>query len=346
MARRRRGKRKRMNQGGLAVGPKHSQGGIPGIIKPTGEPIEFEGGEYIMRASSVQKYGEGAMARINQGLADTSAVKSLKKGGRVRPRRKLQSGGGMSSRRNSSCPDGWEHLMPSGNWMCGRTHGSSGYKRGGKTMPRRMKRGGRARTRKMQNGGRALTVEQAATPPVYNSVTGQYGRGGRVKRFQTGGHTHDIQAHSHKMYVDRHGRLGPQVAAAQNETIPDNWANSTFGYGMNTGVSRPRSGPPWGVAQINPDPLDYNPGYDYLSGAAPYDATNEGPHAHRSPHRQMRKRGGRVRQNRKRMRKGGMPRMQMGGRTDCPPGQYRQGGQCVSSGGYKRGGRVRRARRR
>jgi len=136
MARRRRGKRKRMNQGGLAVGPKHSQGGIPGIIKPTGEPIEFEGGEYIMRASSVQKYGEGAMARINQGLADTSAVKSLKKGGRVRPRRKLQSGGGMSSRRNSSCPDGWEHLMPSGNWMCGRTHGSSGYKRGGKTMPK------------------------------------------------------------------------------------------------------------------------------------------------------------------------------------------------------------------
>ena len=33
-------------------------------------------------------------------------------------------------------------------------------------------------------------------------------------------------------------------------------------------------------------------------------------------------------------------RMQMGGRTDCPPGQYRQGGRCVQSTRYRSGGRI------
>jgi len=154
-------KRIRRTQGGFASGPSHAQGGIPGIIKPTGEPIEFEGGEYIIRKSSVDKYGAGAMARINKGLANVSAVQSLKKGGLIKSRkyskggktrRRLAEGGGMNSRRNASCPDGWEHLMPNGAWMCGRTHGMSNYKRGGKAMRKRMKRGGRAR-RTFQNGG-------------------------------------------------------------------------------------------------------------------------------------------------------------------------------------------------
>ncbi len=26
-------------------------------------------------------------------------------------------------RHNDSCCDGWEHKMPSGKWMCGKTHG-------------------------------------------------------------------------------------------------------------------------------------------------------------------------------------------------------------------------------
>ena len=146
-----------------------------------------------------------------------------------------------------------------GGFPPGRLPSPSQYKRGGKVMRKRMKRGGRAR-----------------------------------KRFQTGGHTHDIQAHSHKLFVDRHGRLGPQMASAQNETIPDNWDDSTFGYEINTGISRPAGGPPWGVAQINPNPLYYGPEYDYLSGAYPGDAVDQGPHAHRTPRGQMRRRGGRA----------------------------------------------------
>tara|TARA_Y100000592_G_scaffold2155_1_gene3368 strand:- start:12100 stop:12663 length:564 start_codon:yes stop_codon:yes gene_type:complete len=26
------------------------------------------------------------------------------------------------SRKNKDCPDGWEHQMPDGSWMCGKTH--------------------------------------------------------------------------------------------------------------------------------------------------------------------------------------------------------------------------------
>ena len=85
--RKRRTRRRKLNKGGYASGPSHQQGGIPGIIKSTGQPIEFEGGEYIIRKSSVDKYGAGAMARINQGLANVSAVQSLKRGGPVKLRK-------------------------------------------------------------------------------------------------------------------------------------------------------------------------------------------------------------------------------------------------------------------
>ena len=28
-------------------------------------------------------------------------------------------------RKSKSCPDGWQHLMPDGSWMCGKTHSNS-----------------------------------------------------------------------------------------------------------------------------------------------------------------------------------------------------------------------------
>ena len=35
---------------------------------------------------------------------------------------------GFELRKNSDCPDGWEHHMPDGSWMCGKEHRSSTYK--------------------------------------------------------------------------------------------------------------------------------------------------------------------------------------------------------------------------
>ena len=32
-----------------------------------------------------------------------------------------------NARRNPNCPDGYEHQMPDGSWMCGKRHGGGGY---------------------------------------------------------------------------------------------------------------------------------------------------------------------------------------------------------------------------
>lgn len=40
-------------RGGLAVGPSHKEGGIPGVIKHNGQAIEFEGEEVIITAPAV-----------------------------------------------------------------------------------------------------------------------------------------------------------------------------------------------------------------------------------------------------------------------------------------------------
>ena len=32
-----------------------------------------------------------------------------------------------NARKNPNCPDGWEHQMPDGSWMCGKEHGGGGY---------------------------------------------------------------------------------------------------------------------------------------------------------------------------------------------------------------------------
>ena len=41
--------------GGMAKGPSHAQGGIPGAVGPNRDPIEFEGGEFIVKADSVNE---------------------------------------------------------------------------------------------------------------------------------------------------------------------------------------------------------------------------------------------------------------------------------------------------
>ena len=77
--------RKRKQNGGLLRGPSHERGGMPAIIGGQ-EPVELEGGEYIIRKSSVNKYGAETMARINQGLVDPNKLRSLQNGGYATPR--------------------------------------------------------------------------------------------------------------------------------------------------------------------------------------------------------------------------------------------------------------------
>ena len=82
------GRIRKKQLGGLLKGKSHKYGGIPAIIDGK-EPVELEGGEYVIRESSVQKYGEGTIARINQGLVDPNKLRRLKNGGPVNGRNNM-----------------------------------------------------------------------------------------------------------------------------------------------------------------------------------------------------------------------------------------------------------------
>ena len=84
----RKGGRRRLQQGGLLKGKSHKYGGIPAIIDGD-ERVELEGGEYIIRESSVKKYGDQAIARLNQGLIDPEEFRKLKQGGSVNGRNNM-----------------------------------------------------------------------------------------------------------------------------------------------------------------------------------------------------------------------------------------------------------------
>jgi len=114
----RKGGRRRLQQGGLLKGKSHKYGGIPAIIDGK-EPVELEGGEYVIRESSVQKYGEGTIARINQGLVDPNKLRRLKNGGPVNGRNNMvrrrkpgyRKGGKVANKRRFQ-QGGHTHIEP------------------------------------------------------------------------------------------------------------------------------------------------------------------------------------------------------------------------------------------
>ena len=77
--------RRQFSPGGYLVGPSHTGGGIEAIIDNT-EPIEVEGGEFIIRKSMVDYYGLEFLHRLNQGEVDLG-VSNMKRGGKIRRRR-------------------------------------------------------------------------------------------------------------------------------------------------------------------------------------------------------------------------------------------------------------------
>ena len=151
--------RRRYNQGGYLQGPSHEQGGIPANIENGGQ-VELEGGEYIINAQTVNAVGTEFLDELNstattyhQGGYQPGQLPSpsnYKKGGRVKPKRKMTRGGKPPIRRkkqmgggvrDGSCPPN-QHWMPAvgnkpGYCMPGAYHGaptnggSNQYQRGG-----------------------------------------------------------------------------------------------------------------------------------------------------------------------------------------------------------------------
>ena len=80
---------KRKQTGGYLKGPSHKNGGIAAVVAGK-EPVELEGGEYIIKKSSVDKLGKKTLDELNK----KGRIPTMKKGGKTK---KKQMGGQVAS---------------------------------------------------------------------------------------------------------------------------------------------------------------------------------------------------------------------------------------------------------
>ena len=104
---------KHYSAGGMLVGPSHDNGGIPALVDGT-EPIEVEGGEFIINKQTVDAVGEDFLHKLNStqtthhsggyGQGELPSPSNYKSGGkligenkmrnrRTKPVRKMGGGG-------------------------------------------------------------------------------------------------------------------------------------------------------------------------------------------------------------------------------------------------------------
>ena len=72
---------KKYNEGGMLKGKSHKQGGIPAVVGGN-QPIEMEGGEYVIKKDAAKKLGPDILNYINK----TGSVPKMEKGGQVAKR--------------------------------------------------------------------------------------------------------------------------------------------------------------------------------------------------------------------------------------------------------------------
>ena len=72
---------KKYSKGGMLKGPSHKKGGIPAVVKGSGQPIEMEGGEYVIKKDAAKKLGPDILNYINK----TGSVPKMSNGGTVNP---------------------------------------------------------------------------------------------------------------------------------------------------------------------------------------------------------------------------------------------------------------------
>ena len=179
---------KHFSGGGMLLGPSHEQGGIQAIVDGT-EPIEVEGGEFIINKQTVDAVGEEFLHKLNStetthhtGGFNEGVLPSpskFKDGGKVNNRRSKMARGRRAPRRGTAPARGMRRggrstgrKMAAGGRACGGMGqppcNGGGYRRGGRTRPvtsRRVKmaRGGATRVnRRYQTGGNAAVGHNSA----------------------------------------------------------------------------------------------------------------------------------------------------------------------------------------
>ena len=357
--------RKRKQNGGLLRGPSHERGGMPAIIGGQ-EPVELEGGEYIIRKSSVNKYGAETMARINQGLVDPNKLRQLQNGGYATPR----GGGGNNPivetnlraregqfvyQHNNQPYTGLYHKHQDGTLMIGA--GQLGINHEIKPLEVIVSSPSAARTRRnnmgvtRNNRNRNMRGSTRATRGMRR--TG-YRRGGRVgRRFQQGGHTHPVSNDmtGHRHYQNEQGQ--PYWESGHRHSIDPNLIGTLVGpanfgtQGLMSGTSVGLDGP--GTPSYTSTPINTN----MMTGVS------GGTHGHGSSTVNPNPMSNRMRNNRMAMNQNnqvmgntwwggigaqnpfeaGVDMLRKGGRTRNPSRRMNRGGK-VRSRRMARGGKV------
>ena len=158
-------KPKKFSPGGYLVGPSHDDGGIMAMVDGV-EPIEVEGGEFIINKQTVDALGEDFLHKLNStetthhtggfGAGELPSPSQFKDGGKVRrnemargrrraprrgtaPARKMARGGRSRSTGIKKYPHGGMHCGPgmtmAANGGCVPMAGG-GYRKGGRTRPK------------------------------------------------------------------------------------------------------------------------------------------------------------------------------------------------------------------
>ena len=187
----------RYSSGGMLVGPSHEEGGIQAIVDGT-EPIEVEGGEFVINKKTVDAVGEDFLHKLNStstpyhtggygqgelpspsqysdgGKVTSNRRNEMRRGRRAPARRMARGGRATPSPARRMARGGRTAPRPTRRMGCGGcmpgTPGcpqSGGYRRGGRTRPittRRMARGGRAGgVRQFQTGGSSAPMNSGCS---------------------------------------------------------------------------------------------------------------------------------------------------------------------------------------
>ena len=101
------------SQGGMLMGPSHENGGIPAIVDGV-EPIELEGGEFVINAQTTAALGEDFLHKLNstqttyhQGgfnQGELPGPSQFRKGGRIdyQVKKNMKTGGKIGKRKRMS----------------------------------------------------------------------------------------------------------------------------------------------------------------------------------------------------------------------------------------------------
>lgn len=94
-------------KGGLFVGKKHSEGGIPAVVVDTGQPIEVEGGEAIINAEATALHWK-ELSKINQ---STGGVPIPKPSDAEKLLEKFENGGKLTIKDKQTIYQKWKSLV-------------------------------------------------------------------------------------------------------------------------------------------------------------------------------------------------------------------------------------------